>query len=159
MQADGRQRHKKIVATNKKLRHDFEVMMSMEAGIALHGTEVKSLRAGKCTLQDAYALFPNPYNNEFFLQNFHIAPYEQGNINNHDPMRQRKLLVHQKEAVKLRTQIQEKGLTIMPYSIYFWGPYVKVELCVVRAKKKYDKRETLKERDTERDIRREYRFR
>lgn len=152
-------RHKKLIASNKRLRHDFEIMLSMEAGIVLHGTEVKSLRAGKCSLQDAYATFPNPYNNEFYLVNCHIAPYEQGNINNHEPLRQRKLLVHQKEAVKLRTQIQEKGLTIMPYSIYFWGPYVKVELCVVRAKKKYDKRESIKERDTERDIRREHRFR
>jgi SsrA-binding protein len=149
----------KTISRNKKLRHDFEILQTIEAGIALLGTEVKSLREGRCTLQDAYAYFPNKDDDELYLINLHIPPYKQGNINNHDPERKRKLLVNQREAVKLRTAIQEKGLTLMPYSLYFSGRYIKVELCVVRAKKKYDKRESIKERDTERNIQRNYRYR
>jgi SsrA-binding protein len=152
-------RVKKTIARNKRLRHDFEIMRTIETGIALQGTEVKSLRAGKVSLQDAYAYFPNKDNDELYLINLHIPPYKQGNINNHEPTRRRKLLVHKREAVKLRTAVQEKGLTLMPYSLYFSGRYVKVELCIVRAKKKYDKRETVKERDTERNIRRNFRYR
>ena len=149
----------KTIARNKRLRHDFEIMRTIEAGIALQGTEVKSLREGKVSLQDAYAYFPNKDNDELYLINLHIPLYKQGNINNHEPTRRRKLLVHRKEAVKLRTAIQEKGLTLMPYSIYFSGRYVKIELCVVRAKKHYDKRESVKERDTERNIQRHFRYR
>ena len=152
-------RTRKLIASNKKLRHDFEILQTIEAGIELWGTEVKSLRLGKCSLQDAYAYFPNQKNDELFLMNMHIAPYEHGNRNNHEPLRIRKLLVHQREAVKLRTAAQEKGLTLMPYSLYFSGPYVKVELCIVKAKKKFDKRESVKERETERDIRRDFRYR
>jgi SsrA-binding protein len=150
---------RKTIASNRRLKHDFEILQTIEAGIELKGTEVKSLRLGKCSFQDAYAYFPNQKNDEIFLINLHIAPYEHGNINNHEPMRIRKLLVHQREAVKLRTAIQEKGHTIMPLSLYFSGPYVKVELCIVRAKKLYDKRESVKERETERDLRRDFRYR
>ena len=156
---ENKERTIKSIARNKKLRHDFIILQSVEAGIALVGTEVKSLREGKCTLKEAYAYFPNNDNDELFLLNLHIPPYKQGNINNHDPLRKRKLLVNRREAVKLRTAIQEKGLTIMPYSLYFSGRYVKVEICVVRAKKKYDKRESIKERDTDRNIQRNYRYR
>ncbi len=152
-------RVKKTIAKNRRLRHDFEILKTIEAGIVLQGTEVKSLREGKASLQDAYAYFPNKDNEELVLINLHIPPYKQGNINNHEPTRTRKLLVHHKEAVKLRTAIQEKGYTLMPYSLYFSGRYVKVELCVVRAKKKYDKRETVKERDSERNIQRNFRYR
>ena len=152
-------RAKKTIARNRRLRHDFEILKTVEAGIVLKGTEVKSLREGKVSLQDAYAYFPNKDNDELYLVKMHIPPYSQGNINNHDPERQRKLLLHKREAVKLRSAVQEKGLTLMPYSLYFSGPYVKVELCLVRAKKKYDKRESLKERDTERNIQRNYRYR
>ncbi len=152
-------RVKKTIARNRKLRHDFEILKTIEAGIALKGTEVKSLRDGKVSLQEAYAYFPNKDNDELYLMKMHIPPYKQGNINNHDPERPRKLLVHRREAVKLRSAVQEKGLTLMPYSIYFSGRYVKVELCLVRAKKKYDKRETVKQRDSERNIQRNFRYR
>lgn len=156
MESEGRKY--KLITQNRHLRHDYEIMQKIETGIVLQGTEVKSLRQGKCSLMDAYAHFPNDKNNELFLINFHINPYEQGNINNHVPKRPRKLLVNAREAVKLRTAVQEKGLTLLPYSLYFSGPFVKVELCVVRAKKKYDKRESVKERETERDINRNYKF-
>ncbi len=152
-------RAKKTIARNRKLRHDFEIIKTIEAGIALKGTEVKSLREGKVSLQDAYAYFPNKDNDELYLVKMHIPPYKQGNINNHDPERPRKLLVHKREAVKLRSAVQEKGLTLMPYSLYFSGRYVKVELCLVRSKKKYDKRETVKQRDSERNIQRNFRYR
>ena len=149
----------KTIARNRKLRHDFEILKTVEAGIALKGTEVKSLREGKVSLQEAYAYFPNKDNDELFLVKMHIPPYKQGNINNHDPERPRKLLLHKREAAKLRAAVQEKGLTLMPYSLYFSGRYVKVELCLVRAKKKYDKREAVKERETERNLQRKFRYR
>ena len=149
----------KVIAKNRRLRHDFEILKTIEAGIVLKGTEVKSLREGKVSLQDAYAHFPNKDNDEIYLVNMHIPPYKQGNIYNHDPERPRKLLLHKREAVKLRSSVQEKGLTLMPYSLYFSGRYVKVELCLVRAKKKYDKRETVKERESERNIQRKFRYR
>lgn len=159
MSQDNQLRAKKLIASNRRLRHDFEILQKLEAGIVLFGTEVKSLREGQCNIKDAYAYFPNANNDELYLINMHIPPYKHGNINNHDPLRRRKLLVKHREAIKLRTAIQEKGLTIMPYSLYFSGRYVKVELCIVRAKKKYDKRESIKERDTELKIRRDFRFR
>lgn len=152
-------RQVKTIARNKKLRHDFEILKTIEVGIALRGTEVKSLREGKVSLREAYAYFPNKDNDELFLVKMHIPPYKQGNINNHDPERSRKLLLHKREAAKLRAAVQEKGLTLMPYSLYFSGRYVKVELCLVRAKKKYDKRESVKERETERNIQRKFRYR
>jgi len=155
---DTQERTRKLITQNRHLRHDYEIMQTIEAGIMLQGTEVKSLRQGRCSLIDAYAHFPNDKNNELFLVNFHINTYEQGNINNHVPKRPRKLLVNYREAVKLRTAVQEKGLTLLPYSLYFSGPYVKVELCVCRAKKKYDKRESEKERESKRDINRDYKF-
>jgi SsrA-binding protein len=154
-----KERVKKTIAKNRRLRHDFEILKTIETGISLKGTEVKSLREGKVSLQDAYAYFPNKDNDELYLAKLHIPHYKQGNINNHDPERTRKLLVHRREAVKLRTAVQEKGLTLMPYSLYFSGRYVKVELCLVRAKKKYDKRETVKERDSKRNIQRNFRYR
>ena len=147
----------KSITQNRKARHDYEIMQTIETGILLVGTEVKSLRAGKCSIQDAYANFP--YDNyELFLINFHINPYDHGNRQNHEPLRQRKLLVNQREAVKLKIGVQEKGLTLIPLSLYFSGQFVKVELALVRAKKKYDKRETVKERDSDREIRRKYRY-
>ena len=144
----------KSIAQNRKARHDFEIISKLEAGIILQGTEVKSLREGKCNLQDSYVYFPSKENNELFLINLHIAPYDFGNRENHQPKRQRKLLVNAREAKKMRVAIQEKGYTIIPLSIYFSGKFVKIELAVVRAKKKYDKREDLKKRDTERETKR-----
>jgi len=155
--ADYDQRNIKIIINNKRARHDYEVMRTLEAGIVLQGTEVKSLRQGKSNVQDAYATFPNNSDDELFLLNFHIAPYDHGNRENHESKRPRKLLVTHREAVKLRTAVMEKGLTLIPLKLYFSGPYVKVELGLVRARKKYDKREALKERDTKKDISRHYR--
>jgi SsrA-binding protein len=129
---------------------------SLEAGIILQGTEVKSLRQGKCSIQEAYAGFPNPDSHELFLINFHISPYEHGNIENHEPKRPRKLLVSYREANMLKSAVQEKGLTIIPLKIYFSGPFVKLEIAVVRAKHKYDKREDSKKKETEKEIRKKF---
>ena len=152
-----RERTKKIVAKNRKAYHDFEVIQTFEAGIALQGTEVKSIRQGKISLQEAYAAFKSVDSLELYLLNFHISPYDFGNIANHEPKRPRKLLLKHRELVKLKTAIQEKGFTLIPLSIYFWGPFLKIELGVVKAKRKYDKREALKERDTDREIRQKFR--
>lgn len=149
---ESRHRTIKIIASNRRVRHDYEIIQTMEAGIVLQGTEVKSLRSGKCSLQDSYAGFKSSSDLDLLLYNLHINPYEHGNIMNHEPKRLRKLLVHEREAIRLKTQIQEKGLTIVPLSIYFSGHLVKVELATVRAKKKYDKRETTKKREAEREI-------
>ena len=152
-----REREIKIVAKNRKAFHDFFIVSTIEVGIVLQGTEVKSLRQSKCSLQDSYAGFIEPDNNDLYVINMHIAPYEQGNINNHEPKRKRKLLVKQREAVKLRTAVQEKGFTLIPLSVYFSGRFVKVEIGLVRSKKKYDKREDTKKKDAEREIRRKLR--
>lgn len=153
-----KERKIKNISQNRKAYHDFEILKTYEAGVALRGTEVKSLRAGQCSIRDAYAAFPTPDSLELFLINFHIPPYEHGNRENHEPKRQRKLLLNHRELVKLKTDVSEKGLTIIPLSIYFLGPFVKAEIAIVRAKKKYDKRESLKEKDTEREIKRKFRF-
>jgi SsrA-binding protein len=156
--AETYQRKVKLIAQNRKARHDFEVLQVIETGIILQGTEVKSLRIGKCSIQDAYAWFPNQDSNELILVNLHISPYEHGNTQNHEPKRPRKLLVTQREAVKLRTAVQEKGLTLIPLSLFFSGPFVKVEIGLVKSKRKYDKREATKERETDREIRRKFRY-
>ena len=147
----------KIIAHNRRARHDFEILQTIEAGIILQGTEVKSLRQGKCSIQDAYAGFPNDDKDDLYLINFHISPYTHGTYSNHEPKRMRKLLVREREAVKLRTAVQEKGLTIIPLSIYFSGRFVKIELGLARAKRKYDKRESVKERETNIEIRKKFR--
>ena len=147
----------KIISTNRKAFHDYFVVSTIEVGIVLQGTEVKSLRQSKCSLQDAYAGFTEPDSNDLYVINMHISPYEQGNIYNHEPKRKRKLLVKQREAVKLRTAVQEKGFTLIPLSVYFSGRFVKVEIGLVRSKKKYDKREDTKKKDAEREIRRKLR--
>jgi SsrA-binding protein len=152
------ERKVKVIAKNRKAFHDFIIVQTLECGIVLQGTEVKSLRNGKCSLQDAYAGFPDARNNELFIINLHIAPYEHGTIYNHEPKRNRKLLISQREAVKLRTAVSEKGLTLIPLSIYFSGRYVKVEIALVKAKKKYDKREDAKKKDAEKEIRKKFRL-
>jgi SsrA-binding protein len=148
------ERKVKLITSNKRALHDYEVVQTIEAGIVLQGTEVKSLRQGKCSLQDAYAAFPDKIKNELYIINLHIPEYSFGNIANHKPKRQRKLLIKSREAIKLRVAVNEKGLTIIPLSIYFSGPYVKVELGLVRAKKKYDKREDMKSKDAQMEIKR-----
>lgn len=142
------------IVTNRKALYEFEVLLRLEAGIALTGTEVKSLRAGKVNLTDAYATFLNKSSDEFWLVNLHINPYDFGNRENHDPLRKRKLLLKIHEIQKLRESIEEKGLTVVPLSIYFSGSYVKVELGLVRGKNLYDKRAATKDRDQKRDLRR-----
>lgn len=152
------ERVQKVIATNRRAEHDYEIVQRIETGIILQGTEVKSLRQGKCSIVDAYGTFPNPNTNELVLVNFHISPYEHGNRENHEPKRPRKLLVKYREAIKLKSAVQEKGITLIPMLVYFSGPYVKIELGLARSKRKYDKREATKERETDREIRRKYRI-
>lgn len=141
----------KNVATNRKARHEYFILESCEAGIALKGTEVKSLREGNASFQDCYA---NIKNGEVWLIGMHISPFEKGNINNHDPKRDRKLLLHKQEIRRLHAKISEKGLTLVPLRIYFKSNIAKIELGVARGKKLYDKREALAKRDVERDLQR-----
>jgi SsrA-binding protein len=139
----------RVVVSNRKARHDYFLLDSLEAGLVLRGTEVKSLRAGNANLQDSYALIKN---GEVWIFGMHISPYERGSYMNHDPRRTRKLLLSKREIRKLLGRVQEKGLNIIPLSIYFKGPYAKVELAIAQGKKSYDKREALKQREAKRDI-------
>lgn len=141
----------KIVCQNKKAFHDYSVEETMEAGVQLLGTEVKSLRDGKANLKDSYVLIKN---SEVFLFNCHISPYSHGNIMNHDPLRTRKLLVHKKEIERLRGKAIQKGYTLIPLKIYFKGSYAKVEIGLAKGKRLYEKRETIKEREAKRTIER-----
>jgi SsrA-binding protein len=156
--SDAFQREEKLVASNRKARHDFAIVFTLEAGIALTGTEVKSLRQGKCSLVDAYAAFKNKNDDTFVLYNCHINEYTHGNIQNHQPKRDRILLINANEIKKLRNLTQEKGMTIVPLRIYFSGQFAKVELGVAKPKKKYDKREALKEREQKRETQRSYKM-
>ena len=148
------ERKQRTIANNRKALHDYFVVQSFEAGIVLTGTEVKSLRAGKVNFKDSYATFPTKNSDEFVLMNMHISPYEHGNRENHEPLRPRRLLVKRNEAKRYRQAVQEQGLSIVPLSIYFSGPYVKVELAIVKGKKHYDKRADIKEKDIARAMRR-----
>jgi SsrA-binding protein len=138
----------KLIAANKKAYHDYFVLQKFEAGLVLTGTEVKALRDGKANLKDAYVIFKNE---ESYLFGLHISPYSHGNIQNHEPDRTRKLLLHRRELDKLRAQTVEKGLSIVPLRLYFKGSRVKAEIAVVKGKKQYDKRETEKKREADRE--------
>jgi len=140
----------KIVCQNKKARHDFFIEETMEAGIALLGTEVKSLRDGRANLMDSYAWVEN---NEAYLYNCHISPYSPATQFNHDPTRKRKLLLHRKEINRLIGASREKGYSLIPLKIYFKKGIAKVELSIAKGKKQHDKRETIKKRDADREIR------
>ena len=142
---------KKIIAQNKKAYHDYFVEDKYEAGIALYGTEVKSLRAGAVNLKDCYCKIDK---GELFVLGMHISPYEKGNVFNRDPLRVRKLLMHKKEIIRLMSKIGQQGLTLIPLSLYFSGSRVKVELGLCRGKKLYDKRETAAKKDAAREIER-----
>jgi len=144
----------KIIAQNRKARHDYDILEAFETGIALQGTEVKSLREGKANLKDCYARIKN---GEVFLHNLHISPYEKGNIYNHDPLRIRKLLLHRKEIRKLSGRVEEKGLTLVALKVYFRKGKAKVELGLARGKKMYDKREDIAKRDVQREMDRVHR--
>ena len=152
------ERKQKIVSTNRRARHDYSINQTIEAGIVLQGTEVKSLRTGKCSMQDAYAGFADKNSLELFIYNLHIEEYDFGNRENHKPKRDRKLLLNYREAKKLKTGVMEKGITLIPLSVYFSGPFVKIEIGLAKAKKKYDKREATKERETQREIQRKYKI-
>lgn len=137
----------KVLATNKKARHEFFIEDTLEAGIVLKGTEVKSIRQGKVNIKESFA---NIQNGEVFLNGMHISPYEQGNIHNVDPLRKRKLLLHKREIRKLISETKLKGLTLVPLSIYLKDGKVKVEIAIAKGKKLYDKRQTIATKDAER---------
>ena len=143
-----------VVSTNRKAYHDYFIEETCEAGITLLGTEVKSLREGKANLKDSYAIIKG---NEIFLLNCHISPYSHGNIQNHDPLRTRKLLLHRKEINKLWGNLTQKGLTLIPLKIYFKKGKAKVEIGLCKGKKQYEKREVLKEKEARREIERHLR--
>ena len=143
----------KLIANNKKAYHDYFIHEKYEAGIALCGTEVKSLRQGKCSLKDSFVRIEN---GEVFVYNMHISPYEKGNIFNRDPLRVRKLLLHKSEIRKLKSALDQKGYTIVPLKVYFSKGLVKVEIGLAQGKKLYDKRETLAKKDQMRQIERAY---
>lgn len=139
---------RKVVATNRKARHDYHIEETVEAGLVLHGTEVKSLRLGRASLVDGYAFIQN---GEAWLDAVHIPEYTQGTWTNHAPRRQRKLLLHKKQILKLSSQVQQGGYTIVPLSIYFSDGRAKVELAVAKGKKDYDKRHALREKQDKRE--------
>lgn len=141
----------KIIAQNKKARHDYFIIETLEAGIELFGTEVKSVRLGKVNLADAYASVDS---SEVYIKGMNISPYEHGNIFNRDPLRERRLLLHKKEIRKLIGQLQQQGYSLIPLSIYLKGSLVKVSLAVAKGKKLYDKRDDIAKRDSQRNIER-----
>jgi SsrA-binding protein len=142
----------KILSTNKKAYFDYEIIENYEAGIVLLGTEVKSAKEGKINLRDSFVRIIDV---EAYLLNCHISPYSHGNITNHDPTRTRKLLLHKRELNKLIGKSKEKGLTLIPLKMYEKGNKIKVEIALAKGKKKYDKRESIREKDLSREIRRE----
>ncbi len=147
----GKNNGKKIIANNKKAYHDYFVDETMEAGIQLFGTEVKSLRAGGVNLKDSYCYIEA---GEIFATGVHISPYEKGNIFNRDPLREKKLLMHKREILRLMGKVGQEGVTLVPLSLYFSGSRVKMELGICRGKKLYDKREDLAKKQAARDVER-----
>ena len=142
----------KVIATNRKARHDYHILNRYEAGIALLGSEVKSIRNGNINLKDSYATYKD---GEIFLTGVHISHYKQAGINNHDPERTRKLLLKRREINRLIGTLKEKGVSLVPLLVYFKNNKVKVEIGVVRGKRKYDKREAIRKRDLDREAKRE----
>lgn len=146
----------KVVATNKKARHDYFIEETYEAGVVLKGTEVKSLRAGRANIKDAFGRIVN---GEVFLYNMHISPYEYGNVANHEPTRDRKLLLSKAEIRRLIGKVKEKGYALIPLQIYFKHGYAKVELALARGKRQYDKRDTIAKHEAEREMERAFKER
>jgi SsrA-binding protein len=144
-----REQGRKVVASNRKARHDYAILDTFEAGMALTGTEVKSLRAGRASLVDA---FGHESNGEIYLHGMHIPEYTQGTWTNHEPRRVRKLLLHRDEIRKMQGKLRDEGITLVPLSVYFHNGYAKVELGLARGKKSYDKRQDLAARDAQREI-------
>ncbi|MEE0419058.1 MAG: SsrA-binding protein SmpB [Lachnospiraceae bacterium] len=143
----------KLIANNKKAYHDYFIEDTFEAGIALHGTEVKSLRMGKCSIKEAFIRVEN---GEVFVYGMHISPYEKGNIFNKDPLRVRKLLLHKYEINKMAGRMSEKGYTLVPLKVYFKGSLVKVEVGLAKGKKLYDKRQDIAKKDQRREAEKEF---
>lgn len=143
----------KLIANNKKAYHDYFIDETYETGIVLHGTEVKSLRLGKCSIKEAFVRIEN---GEVFVYGMHVSPYEKGNIFNKDPLRVKKLLMHRHEINKLTGRVAEKGYTLVPLQVYFKEGKVKVEIGLARGKKLYDKREDIAKKDARRETEREF---
>ena len=146
----------KLIANNKKAYHDYFILDTYEAGIALHGTEVKSLRMGKCSVKESFIRVEN---GEVFIYGMHISPYEKGNIFNKDPLRPRKLLLHKAEINKMLGKTKAKGMAIVPLKVYFKGSLVKVEIGLARGKKLYDKRNDIAKKDQQREAQRDFKIR
>ncbi len=142
----------KIISLNRKAKFDYQLMETLEAGLSLLGSEIKSARTGNAQLRDA---FVEPINNELWLQNAHIAPYKMSHSQNHDPMRPRKLLLHRREINKLIIKTREAGLTIIPTKMYLRHGRAKIEIAVARGKRQYDKRQSIAEREMKRSMRRQ----
>ncbi len=143
----------KMIANNKKARHDYFIEDTYEAGICLHGTEVKSLRMGKCSVKEAFIRIEN---GEIFIYNMHISPYEKGNIFNKDPLRVKKLMLHKYEINKISGQLVQKGYTLVPLEVYFKGSLVKIQVGLARGKKLYDKRQDIAKKDQRREVERHF---
>ena len=145
----------KLIANNKKAHHDYFLEEKYEAGVELHGTEVKSLRMGKCSIKESFIRIEN---GEVFIYGMHISPYEKGNIFNKDPLRVRKLLLHKSEINKLIGKTKEKGMAIVPLKVYFKGSLVKVEIGLAKGKKLYDKRQDIAKKDQRREAERDFKM-
>lgn len=146
----------KMIANNKKAYHDYFILESYETGIALAGTEVKSLRMGKCSIKEAFIRIDN---GEVYIYGMHISPYEKGNIFNKDPLRVRKLLLHKSEIHKMLGNTKEKGIAIVPLKVYFKGSLVKIEIGLAKGKKLYDKRQDIAKKDQQREAQRDFKIR
>lgn len=146
----------KLIANNKKAYHDYFIEEKYETGIVLHGTEVKSLRMGQCSIKEAFIRIED---GEMFVYGMHISPYEKGNIFNKDPLRVRKLLLHKREIDKILGKTKEKGITIVPLKVYFKGSLVKVEIGLAKGKKLYDKRDDIAKKDQRREAERDFKVR
>ena len=145
----------KLVANNKKAFHDYFIEETYETGVALHGTEVKSIRMGKCSIKESFVRIEN---GEVFVYGMHVSPYEKGNLFNKDPLRVKKLLMHRQEINRLEGKIKEKGYTLVPLQVYFKDGKVKVEIGLARGKKLYDKRESIAKNDVRRETEREFKI-
>ena len=146
----------KLIANNKKAYHDYFILETYEAGIALHGTEVKSLRMGKCSIKESFIRIEN---GEVFIYGMHISPYEKGNIFNKDPLRVKKLLLHKAEINKMLGKVKEKGISIVPLRVYLKGSLMKIEIGLAKGKKLYDKRDDIAKKDQKREAERDFKVR
>ena len=151
-----KERGSRLIANNKKAYHDYFIEETYEAGIALHGTEVKSLRMGKCSIKESFVRIENE---EVYIYGMHISPYEKGNIFNRDPLRVKKLLLHKSEIRKMKGKIAEKGYTLVPLKVYFNRSLVKVEIGLAKGKKLYDKRQDIAKKDQRREAERDFKVR